>query len=1704
MPLANRRDKITQIAWGLRDFAHRFGRAPEGMWLAEAAVDLETLDLLAEQGVRFTILAPSQAREVRPFDGAWRSVEGDGIDPTMAYRQHLPSGRTIDLFFYDGPIARAVAFEHLLDRGESLAERLASGFDDGRNRPQLVHIATDGESYGHHHRQGEMALAYALDHIERRGLATLTNYGEYLERHSPTHEVAIVERTAWSCAHGVGRWQRDCGCNSGGYSRWNQAWRAPLREALDWLRDALIPRYEEAAARLVVDPWAARDDYIGVILDRTSQSAEDFLARHVRRPLTGAERIELWQLLEMQRHAVLMYTSCGWFFDELSGIETVQVLQYAGRAVQMAQERFGDDLERAFRERLARAKSNLPEHGDGARIYDKWVKPANVGLERVAAHYAISALFEPYPEESTIYAYHVARTAEERRTVGLARLLLGCASFTSRITGESRAIAYGVLHFGDHTVNCGVHPAADSALLEAPAHEVLVAFERADLPEAIRQMDRYFGRSAYTLRSLFRDEQRAILDTILDATTATNELAYRQVYQQQLPLLRFLTDLGVPPPRALQNAAEFIANLDLRRALAATPLDPGLIGELIDQAGAAGVTLDATGLAYVAATAVAGLSAAWREAPAERERLGALVTAAKLARALPFEVDLWPAQNDYMGVMGRVFPAQRDRLLAGDRDALAWATESRTLGEALGVDVTEIQQALDRTPTVEDLARGLLARRRVPGATYRLQFGAHFTFADAQELLPYLSDLGVSDCYASPLFQAGAESSHGYDVRSYDTISAALGGADGFAAFAAALRAGGLGLLLDMVPNHMGIGDADNAWWRDVLENGPSSPYADYFDIDWRPATPELANKVLLPILEDQYGAVLEAGKLAVRYADGAFTVNYYDTQLPVAPRSYRLILRPHLDRLITLLGTERDEVLELQSILTSLQYLPRQTERDPLALAERRREKEIAKRRLATLVTASTVVRETLEATLATLNGVPGDSASFDLLDRLLGVQAYRLAFWRVATDEINYRRFFDINELAAIRVEHPAVFERTHRLLFDLIGAGSVTGLRIDHPDGLWDPAAYFRQLQRRAVRTWLADGGYHPDLVERVADWLEAHAADRGPAPLYVVAEKILAEGERLPDDWAIDGTTGYDFLNALNGLFVDARHRDAFDRLYRDFSGTTANFADLANATRKIVMLIALASEINALSHRLERIAERHRRYRDFTLTSLTFAIREVIACLSVYRTYIVDPADAMREFNRAHVLDAVTEARRRNPRTAAAIFDFIERILLLDNLPEFPEAGRTEVLDFVRRFQQLTGPVMAKGLEDTAFYRYYRLASLNEVGGHPAQFGLTVEEFHRLNGVRREYWPHNLLATATHDAKRGEDVRVRIDVLSELPTEWSAALESWGGQNAASRRLVGGLPAPDRNDEYLLYQTLLGAWPDDWTESTEPLPSGEFAVFRDRIVAYMHKAVREAKVHTSWFNPHSGYEQALEGFIRGILDECPDNAFLRDFRRFQGSLGVWGRTNGLAQVLLKLTAPGVPDLYQGSELWDLNLVDPDNRRPIDFARRRELLADLRRREAAAGDDRGPLVAELLDRSADGQVKLYATTSALASRRERPRLFADGAYVPLTVTGTRGEHACAFARVLGDDVAIVVAPRLVVGLTGDRARWPLGAETWGATTVLLPREWADRRWRDRFTGQIVAGVAGADAVALPLAALFAQFPLALLEALPDGAG
>jgi (1->4)-alpha-D-glucan 1-alpha-D-glucosylmutase len=1040
---------------------------------------------------------------------------------------------------------------------------------------------------------------------------------------------------------------------------------------------------------------------------------------------------------------------------------------------------------------------------------------------------------------------------------------------------------------------------------------------------------------------------------------------------------------------------------------------------------------------------------------------------------------------------------------ARDDDARTTRTDARASAtDAEGTDAVEEE--------VEALLAAALARARTgwPNAVYRVQLHGGFGFRDALAVVPYLAALGVSDLYLSPILMATPGSAHGYDVVDHAHLDPDLGTEEELRALSSALTERGMRLLLDTVPNHVGIGRW-NARWLDLLENGPSSIHARFFDIDWNPLKPELSSKILLPILGDQYGVVLERGELRLAFEVGSFWLHYYDERLPIAPRSYATILRRGLAALEASLArapesaerTEREaqaelDVQELLSVLTAIENLPPRFVTSTAKVLERHREKEIVKRRLGALYERSPEIRAHVDAAVAGLNGAPGDAASFDALDALLGEQAYRLAFWRVAGEEINYRRFFDINSLAAIRQEDPVVFEETHRVVLRLLRDGIVHGLRIDHPDGLFDPSAYLRALQEEVVAAAAralakerdleaaAIGPLEHAVRRRYRERLAERPGDPALRPVYVVVEKILGGKERVPDSWPIDGTVGYEFLGLLNGLFVDGENEERLTRSYERALGERIDFGALVRRSKTLIMKTSMVSEVNVLAHGLSALSERNRRTRDFTLNSLRHALIEIVACFPIYRTYVdgfeVDDRD------RRYVLQAVAAARRGTGETNAATIDFIRDILLMEPILGGTPEVRREHLSFVMKLQQVTGPVMAKGLEDTAFYVFNRLCSLNEVGGEPERFGTTVAELHRANGARARRFPASLLSTSTHDTKRSEDVRVRIDVLSEVPDAWDRFLLAAMDANKGRRTLVDGRPAPDPNEELLIYQALLGVV-ERW-----PPAEGEREALRARLEGYALKALREAKVHSSWTDANAAWEQATSRFVGALFEPREPDPFDEALRALLWRVQRVGRLNALSQQLLKMTSPGVPDLYQGTELWELSLVDPDNRRPVDFALRERLLSALSAELAGPGA-RATLARALWANPADPRLKLFVTWLTLQARRADPELFRDGAYVPLDVAGPRARSVVAFARTAGRRVAIVAAPRLVAPLLGER-------RPWRGTFLLLPGEIADRlsggALLDAFTAEPRETVGREGGAALSVETLFEGFPLALL--------
>lgn len=967
-------------------------------------------------------------------------------------------------------------------------------------------------------------------------------------------------------------------------------------------------------------------------------------------------------------------------------------------------------------------------------------------------------------------------------------------------------------------------------------------------------------------------------------------------------------------------------------------------------------------------------------------------------------------------------------------------------------------------------------------ATYRLQFNHEFTFADAMTIVPYLAELGISHVYASPIFTAAPGSMHGYNVVDYSRINPEIGTREDFDRFVSTLHQHGMGLIIDFVPNHMGIEGGANPWWQDVLANGRMSHYADFFDIDWSPLKPELKGKVLLPFLGDQYGEVLERGELKLVQEDGCVRIQYFDTPFPIDPQTVPSLIRPALEQVRHLLAPDDLDLLELESVISALERLPIAGEIAPASetIEERSREQLITQNRLADLVIRNDVICQAVESAVADMNGTVGDPRSFDALDALLGAQSYRLSFWRVAAEEINYRRFFAINTLAAIRQEEDAVFAATHQLLISLLADGSVDGVRFDHPDGLWDPDEYFRHVQeaflREAVRRELkpeTDEEWEelrPEVDEQIDMILREIAIGDRTWPVWIVAEKILEHGEELPQNWQIAGTVGYEFAQATTGVLVDASAERSFDATYARFTGDRIKFPELVYQMKQRMMREAFPSEMNVLANVLNRISESDRHSRDFTLNALRGVLREIMACFSVYRTYTTCDEDAVSERDIAYIDSAVREAKRRNPQTDRTAYDFVGNVLKLHATTD-PREWEDARCHFAMKMQQLTGPVMAKGLEDTAFYRFNRLTSLNEVGGDPAQFGTSIDDFHAQNNERLDDWPQSMVNSSTHDTKRSEDVRARISVLSEDPKLWSSSLTRWARLNRKLKTEIDGELVPHRADEYVIYQTLVGTWPLDGLETVRD-------VYGDRIEEYIIKVAREAGRFSNWIAPDEAYENALRGFVRGLLDTKRSGAFVRDFETFVGRSIDAGLSNALAQQVLKLTSPGVPDVYQGTEFWDDSLVDPDNRRPVDFLERQDAVSHL-----ADGE-----IGELVANRRDGRLKLVTTGRILNFRRSHRDLFDSGTYQPVKAEGPGADHIIAFLRTRGREHFLVIVPRLTTKLGTGNA---FDAGIWAGTSLKLPADVSLKGWRNIVSNAALDG----DSVALN--ALFADAPVAVLS-------
>jgi (1->4)-alpha-D-glucan 1-alpha-D-glucosylmutase len=999
-----------------------------------------------------------------------------------------------------------------------------------------------------------------------------------------------------------------------------------------------------------------------------------------------------------------------------------------------------------------------------------------------------------------------------------------------------------------------------------------------------------------------------------------------------------------------------------------------------------------------------------------------------------------------------------------------------------------------------------MATPHLPVATYRLQFNRNFRFADAVELIPYLQRLGITELYASPLLAARKGSLHGYDVIDPTRLNDELGTPEDFARLCQELKSRGMGLLLDIVPNHMSMSN-ENRWWMDVLENGRKSPYAFFFDINWDHPRPALSNKVLLPILGRPYGSVLESGELRLTIEEDGFVVIYFENRLPISPKSYSRILRLRLDSLPAEDGPLGRARKELQGLIKEIdRYQSDSVNEDQLSSGHNVLKAEPAahsdlgrasasaldlpsifhdtpggqpessldtqkaapsidshsvKAHLWQLYRTMPAIRSHIDANLNAFNGRKGDPASFKSLDQLLDEQAYWLSFWRLADEEINYRRFFTISDLICMRVEDPAVFKATHEFILKLVRTGSITGLRIDHIDGLCDPVGYLKRLTRKAIEPAESDVG------------------DRSASHPYVVVEKILAADEMLPRDWPVCGTTGYDSLNEINRLFVDVAGLEELGQTYAKVTGSKAAFKDVAYAGKHLVIRTLFGGEMRSLGHQLGRLAEQDRYVRDLPVRELERALVEVTACFPVYRSYIRSAELSARD--RRYIERAIAEAEVRNASVSAQVFDFVRSVLLLENPSYLEDEQRDARLRFVMRWQQFTGPIMAKGVEDTALYVYNRLVSLNEVGSEADLPSEPVETFHSRMRLRHSRWAWTMNASSTHDTKRGEDVRARLNVLSEIPDRWEMKVDLWSSLNGVYVDTLEGRPVPDHNEEYFLYQTLVGAWPVHKRDEPD---------FRRRVEAYAIKAAREAKVHTRWTRPEVKREQRLVSFIRRILDPSLQNGFLQDFLLFQNEIALYGVLNSLGQTLLKIAIPGIPDFYQGTELWGLSLVDPDNRRPVDFRERAELLKqiDLLERQGAVP------VADLLHCWQDGRIKLFVIARSLHLRRSNRALFLKGDYLPLTATAGAARHICAFARRHRTKWVLVAVPRLITKLAkpGDL---PLGSAVWRESALQLPNE-APEHWTNIFTGETLHIKDSEGTSTIAVADVFRTCPVALL--------
>ncbi len=948
---------------------------------------------------------------------------------------------------------------------------------------------------------------------------------------------------------------------------------------------------------------------------------------------------------------------------------------------------------------------------------------------------------------------------------------------------------------------------------------------------------------------------------------------------------------------------------------------------------------------------------------------------------------------------------------------------------------------------------------RIPVATYRLQFNQKFTFNDALKILNYLKDLGITEIYASPILTSRRGSGHGYDVTNPTRLDLDLGTERDFDLFLSELEKRNMGLLLDIVPNHMAA-SSENPWWMDVLENGPDSAFASYFDINWHPPSRNLDNKILLPVLGRPFGEVLDGGEFKLRFQAGKLIIEYFESSFPLAPRTYRSFLAHRIGRLRNILDENSPPYQEYQGIIAALSAISDRDTTPAEASSDKRVRFEAIRERLRQLTADNREIAQFIEENLQEFNGEANNPGSFAHLQRLLGEQNYILAYWQNVNETINYRRFFTITDLVGMRVEDSLVFDATHSLILRLISRGAVVGLRVDHIDGLRDPLAYLKRLQERLA------------AEESLPSGEEA----------YVVVEKILERNEDLPSDWPVAGTTGYDYLNVANRVMVHREGAREVEKIYSDFIGKNMKFEEVLYQKKKLVMATILGVEMHSLGRQLGELAAQARYARDLPRHELTEALIETTACFSVYRTYIRNldlPGEATK------LLEAALEkARFRKPTLNPQCFDFLRDVLLLLNPPHVLPDHREARLSFVLRWQQFTGPIVAKGLEDTALYVYHPLLALNEVGGDPQPAAICAKEFYEFIDRRQQLWSHSMNASSTHDTKRAEDVRARISVLSEMPVEWRARLNKWAALNEKHKVHGEGPPIPDRNEEYFLYQTLLGIW---------PLEQSELSCVLKRLQEYAMKATREAMVHTRWTRPNLPHEEGLTAFVAAILDEKKSREFLDDFLSFHQQTALYGMLNGLSQTLLKITAPGVPDFYQGSEVWDLRLVDPDNRGTIDFAKRVELLETLKKQSGGTSYPE-----ELLNNWTDGRIKLYLIWKALSFRQQFSELFSNGQFLRAEATGERAEHFTGFFRRSAKGDALIIAPKWLAA-SGMGVDAQARQTFWQKTKIALPGN-CSGPWRNIFTDANVEIVKDGDRQFIAVADAIRDFPVALLSSEP----